>query len=58
VKTETKIADEQAEFIPTRQGDKRPNYESQNIDAQGTLAPATILEVLCGLQEGIRFYLQ
>jgi len=35
-----------------KEGCKRPNHESQNTDAQGTLAPATTLYVLCGLQEG------
>ena len=28
--------------IPTGKGDKRPNYESQNTDAQGTRLPATM----------------
>jgi len=35
--------------IPTRKRDKRPNHESQNADAQGTQAPKTTLDVLCGL---------
>ena len=32
-----------------KEGDKRPNHESQNTDA-----PGTTLYVLCGLQEGIQ----
>jgi len=39
----------QTSGIPTRKGNKRPNHESQNTDAQGTRAPATTLYVLCGL---------
>ena len=37
-----------------KEGDKRPNHKSQNIDAQCTRAPTTTLYVLCGLQEGVR----
>ena len=54
VKTETEIADEQAEFRQSR--GTRSNHESQNTDAQGTRAPTTILYVLCRLQEGVRLY--
>jgi len=43
--------------ILTREGDKIPNHESQNTDAQGTRAPTTTLHVLCRLQEGVRLYL-
>jgi len=34
VKTKTDVADEQAGFLQGSLGDKRPNHESQNTDAQ------------------------
>jgi len=54
VKTETKIADEQAGFRQVRET-KRPNHESQNTDAKGTREhQQPIIYVLCE-HEGIWF---
>jgi len=48
------IKDRNRKCRRTVMGDKRPNNESQNTDAEGTRAPATTLCALWTSQEGIR----